>query len=129
MKITTLNTQWKKNNLMNFTHRKILFSIYFKPFIHFPGNKNSLEKEKEKLTHFFTIPSTRPKNRPNPAPLHARCPHPGHNLGLGRQSYVATHAHLGRETARSISAVRADPTVVRARRMIKTPTAAAPLKP
>jgi len=49
MKITSLNTQRKNNfNLVNFTHRKILFSIFFKPFIHILGNKYLLEKEKRK---------------------------------------------------------------------------------
>ena len=37
---------------MNFTHRKILFSIFFKPFIHFPGNKYLLDKEKIKTDSF-----------------------------------------------------------------------------
>ena len=102
---------------MNFTHKIILFSIYFKPFIHFLGNKHLMEKGKEKLTHFFTVPLARPRNRPGPAPLHARCPHPGHNLRLGRKS------------ARSTDAVCSDPTAIRTRRQIKTATSAPPLKP
>ena len=58
---------------MNFTHRKILFSIYFKQFIHFPGNKYLLEKEKQKMTHFFAVPSARPRIWPGPAPRTRGC--------------------------------------------------------
>ena len=47
---------------MNFTHRKILFTIFFKSFIHFLGNKYLLEKEKkQKLIHFILF--LRPNNQ------------------------------------------------------------------
>ena len=58
---------------MNFTHRKILFSIFFKPFIHFPGNKYLLEKEKP-TTHSILHCSFGPATKTTrPASL-ARCP-------------------------------------------------------
>ena len=98
---------------MNFTHRKIRFSIFFKRFIHFPGNNDLLEKEKGKWTQINTVPSARPRNRPGLPSLHSRCPHPGRNLGLGRQSHAAARARLSRPSVRSF-------------RRNKTPADAAP---
>ena len=69
---------------MNFTHRKILFSIFFKPFIHFPGNNDLQEKEKEKWTQINTVPSARPRYRPGLPSLHSRCPHPAKPRGRAR---------------------------------------------
>ena len=106
---------------MNLTHRKILFSIYFKPFIHFLGNKYLLEKEKEKVTHFFTVPSARPRNRPDPAPLTRALCLPGRNLGLGRQSRLPACSCLGWTPFRSTLVVHLDSTARHRLRDIKNP--------
>ena len=47
-------------------------------------------------------------------------PHPGHNLGLGRQSRAGALARLGRGLARSCSAVGSHSTVTRRLRGVKT---------
>ena len=80
--------QRKNNlNLVNFTHRKILFSIFFKPFIHFPGNKYLLEKGKtKKLIHFSTVHSAQLAKWPA---VPCSSPRPGRNLGLGQDFGLA----------------------------------------
>ena len=47
-------------------------------------------------------------------------PHPGRNLGLGRQSHARALARLGRGSARSSTAVGSHPTVTRRLRGVKT---------
>ena len=47
-------------------------------------------------------------------------PHPGRNLGLGRQSRAGALARLGRGSARSSTAVGSHPTVTRRLRGVKT---------
>ena len=81
------------------------------------------------MTHFSTVHWPSKENQLGPLPLRDARPHPGRKLGLGRQCRVATHARLGRETAHSISAVRADPTAIRAHRRNKTGDRSGALEP
>ena len=116
------------------------FTRNFKPLKFIKIHSNQLLKLNKTFLyasiHFG--PACRNSNRPinnivRPSlpqqPTLARCPHPGRNLGLGRQSRAAARARLGRPTVQSISAAHSDPTVVCASRTIKTATAAAPIKP
>ena len=61
-----------------------------------------------------------------PSSPRARRPHPGRNLGLGRQCRAGALARLGRGLAHPISTIRLDPTAERAFRSDKTPTPRAP---
>jgi len=99
---------------MNFTHRKILFSILFKLFIHFLGNKYLLEKEKQKIDSKLILFFSPAGKTARPTLLARALCFPGRNLGLGRQSRAAAHARLGRSLARSICTVHLNPTATRA---------------
>ena len=98
---------------MNFAHRKNLFSIFFKPLIIFQEIKLLLEKEKQKMTQIGTVPSARPRNRPQPASLARALPAPRPQPGSGPTKPRGALARLGRESARSTGAVRSDPTAAR----------------
>ena len=59
---------------MNFAHRTNLFSIFFKPFIHFLGNKCLVEKEKTKTEpfQFCSLGPAVKAARPTPARAQSR---------------------------------------------------------
>ena len=84
MKITTLNTQRKNNlNLVNFTHRKILFSIFIKQFIHFPRNKTFTRKRRTKNDSNQHCSFGPTKKSARPASLARALPAPRLQPGLG----------------------------------------------
>ena len=115
---------------MNFTHReKYFFYFLLSQFLLSENKKNLLEKEKTKLTQNSTDYSARPAKQPGPPQLRDARPHPGRKLGLGRQCRVAARACLGREMAHSISAVRVDPTAIRAHSRNKTGDRSGALEP
>ena len=58
----------------------------------------------------------------------AHRPHPGRNLGLGRQSAARARSRLGLDLAQRISSVRLDPTAERPFRAVKTTAAAGALE-
>ena len=47
---------------------------------------------------FFTVTAQNQQKPARPITSHARRPHPGRNLGLGRQSPARPRARLGRDT-------------------------------
>ena len=108
MKVTSLNTQRKilqfdefypqENHLFYFLLSQFLFSIFWK-------------KKNTKPGSFFTVTGPKTGNSARPTPLRGARPHPGRNVGLGRQSAAAARTRLGRETARPLSAVGSHPTV------------------
>ena len=116
---------------MNFAHRTNLFSIFFKPFIHFPGNKCLLEKEKTK-TESFQFCSLGPAikaSRPTPALAQSRARPRTQAATWAWAGKVARRSRPpGLSLAQSRSAVGSHPTVARPFRLDKTPTPRAPGK-
>ena len=95
MKITSLNTQRKNIQFDEFYPQgKILFLFSFEPFPFF----NFLEKEK--IENRLILYCFGPKLAKPARPISSRAlrPHPGRNLGLGRQSPARPRARLGRDT-------------------------------
>jgi hypothetical protein len=74
--------------------------------------------------HFFWANNLRRPIRPTDARAR-RSPRPGRNLGLGRESRLPPRPFSVQLAARSISAVRVNPTVESQFREIKNPHAAA----
>ena len=112
---------------MNFTHRgKYFFLFLLSQFPFF----NFLEKENAKTRLNLLCFGPKPQKTARPFSFRAHRPHPGRNLGLGRQCPARPRARLGRDLAHSLVAVRLHPTAARAHRRIKTSaTVAAPLNP
>ena len=80
---------------------------------------------------FFSFSAQRGPRRAEPTRPglpRAHRPHPGRNLGLGRQSASAARSRLGLELAHPISSVRLDPTVERPFRAVKTTAVAGALE-
>ena len=80
---------------------------------------------------FFSFSAQRGPRRTEPARPglpRAHRPHPGRNLGLGRQSAARARSRLGLDLAQRISSVRLDPTAERPFRAVKTTAAAGALE-
>ena len=80
-------------------------------------SKLFLENNKKKIScsSFIFQPSAAQNalNRLGPASARSPRPHPGRNLGLGRQTAPRARARLGLDLAQGIAAVRVDPTAER----------------
>ena len=80
---------------------------------------------------FFSFSAQRGPRRAEtarPGLPRAHRPHPGRNLGLGRQSAARARSRLGLDLAQRISSVRLDPTAERPFRAVKTTAAAGALE-
>jgi len=84
-----------------------------------------LENNKKKIScsSFIFQPSAAQDalNRLGPASARSPRPHPGRNLGLGRQTALRARARLGLDLAQRISGVRSDPTDERPFRVDQNP--------
>ena len=88
-------------------------------------SKLFLENNKKKIScsSFIFQPSAAQDalNRLGPASARSPRPHPGRNLGLGRQTAPRARARLGLDLAQRISGVRSDPTDERPFRVDQNP--------